>query len=176
MSALQPPQAPPPGAYAAEAPPPAAAADRHWHAVPAAVAAAPLAAELESSGGSSASSASSSSGSSSSSDSSSSEDSEDGEEEEEEEDEGGALPYPGFAPIVFRYLDQRSRPRNWCLRVITNPYPFLCSLARASTGTGEPPAWPPSAPLRLLQLQEIRAPMNGYPGLCWQRRLGSLST
>jgi len=34
------------------------------------------------------------------------------------------LPYPGFVPISMKYLDQRSRPRNWCLAMITNPYPF----------------------------------------------------
>ncbi|XP_046663396.1 sterol 3-beta-glucosyltransferase-like [Homalodisca vitripennis] len=43
----------------------------------------------------------------------------DGEEEEEEE-----LPYPGFVAISMKYLDQTSRPRNWCLAMITNPYPF----------------------------------------------------
>lgn len=47
---------------------------------------------------------------------------EDGEEEEEEE-----LPYPGFAPISMKYLDQTSKPRSWCLAMITNPYPFLIS-------------------------------------------------
>lgn len=71
------------------------------------------------------------------------------EEEEEEEDDddddddsgddgdddddcmGGAergileqLPYPGFVPLSMKYLDQKSRPRNWCLAMITNPYPF----------------------------------------------------
>lgn len=35
------------------------------------------------------------------------------------------LPYPGFVPISMKYLDQKSRPRNWCLAMITNPYPFL---------------------------------------------------
>lgn len=34
------------------------------------------------------------------------------------------LPYPGFVPVSMRYLDQNSRPRNWCLAMITNPYPF----------------------------------------------------
>lgn len=47
------------------------------------------------------------------------EDEDEGEEEEEEE-----LPYPGFVAISLKYLDQTSRPRSWCLAMITNPYPF----------------------------------------------------
>lgn len=50
---------------------------------------------------------------------------EDGEEEEEEEEE---LPYPGFVAISLKYLDQKSRPRNWCLAMITNPYPLIAFL------------------------------------------------
>lgn len=34
------------------------------------------------------------------------------------------LPYPGIAPIALRYLSQTTRPRNWCLALISNPYPF----------------------------------------------------
>jgi voltage-dependent calcium channel T type alpha-1G len=33
------------------------------------------------------------------------------------------LPYPGFVEFSFKYLSQDARPRNWCLRLITNPYP-----------------------------------------------------
>jgi hypothetical protein len=51
-------------------------------------------------------------------------DEEDDDEEDEEEDEGPELPYPGFVPVALRYLDQSTRPRNWCLALITNPYPF----------------------------------------------------
>ncbi|EEB13736.1 hypothetical protein Phum_PHUM255550 [Pediculus humanus corporis] len=25
----------------------------------------------------------------------------------------------------MKYLDQKTRPRNWCLAMITNPYPFI---------------------------------------------------
>lgn len=57
------------------------------------------------------------------------EDEEDDEDEDEDEDdedeERNDLPYPGFAPVALRYLDQMTRPRNWCLALITNPYPFL---------------------------------------------------
>lgn len=71
------------------------------------------------------------------------EDEEEEEEEEDEDDEGEdseddddcmgpehcnpqeQLPYPGFVSVSMRYLDQKSRPRNWCLAMITNPYPFL---------------------------------------------------
>lgn len=34
------------------------------------------------------------------------------------------LPYPGFPAISLKYLTQTTKPRNWCLRLITNPYPF----------------------------------------------------
>ncbi|KAJ8957409.1 hypothetical protein NQ318_004889, partial [Aromia moschata] len=34
------------------------------------------------------------------------------------------LPYPGIAPIALRYLTQTTRPRSWCLALISNPYPF----------------------------------------------------
>lgn len=34
------------------------------------------------------------------------------------------LPYPGFAEFSFKYLSQDARPRSWCLRLITNPYPL----------------------------------------------------
>ncbi|XP_076671262.1 ca[2+]-channel protein alpha[[1]] subunit T isoform X2 [Andrena cerasifolii] len=42
--------------------------------------------------------------------------------EEEDEEEGDEQPYPGFVPVVLRYLDQSTRPRNWCLALITNPW------------------------------------------------------
>lgn len=34
------------------------------------------------------------------------------------------LPYPGFPEISLKYFTQDDRPRNWCLMLITNPYPF----------------------------------------------------
>lgn len=34
------------------------------------------------------------------------------------------LPYPGFPAISLKYLTQTTKPRNWCLQLITNPYPF----------------------------------------------------
>lgn len=42
--------------------------------------------------------------------------------EEEEEQQ----PYPALAPAAFFCLKQTTRPRNWCLRVVCNPYPFIC--------------------------------------------------
>lgn len=33
--------------------------------------------------------------------------------------------YPALAPVAFFCLKQTSRPRNWCLRVVCNPYPFM---------------------------------------------------
>ncbi|XP_075701680.1 voltage-dependent T-type calcium channel subunit alpha-1G isoform X7 [Rhinoderma darwinii] len=38
----------------------------------------------------------------------------------EPEQEG--LPYPTLAPVVFFYLNQNSRPRRWCLRIVCNPW------------------------------------------------------
>lgn len=35
------------------------------------------------------------------------------------------LPYPGMPPYALRYLSQTTRPRSWCLALISNPYPFL---------------------------------------------------
>ncbi|XP_050548196.1 voltage-dependent T-type calcium channel subunit alpha-1G-like [Daktulosphaira vitifoliae] len=56
------------------------------------------------------------------------EDSEDDRDDDEyleaERNQQEQLPYPGFIPISMKYLDQNSRPRNWCLAMITNPYPF----------------------------------------------------
>nr|XP_012145317.1 PREDICTED: calsequestrin-1-like [Megachile rotundata] len=58
------------------------------------------------------------------------EDDDDDDDDENEDDDGedevdgDELPYPGFVPVALRYLDQNTRPRNWCLALITNPYPF----------------------------------------------------
>lgn len=38
------------------------------------------------------------------------------------------LPFPGFRPVTMFCLTQTTRPRNWCLRIVTNPYPFLVVL------------------------------------------------
>lgn len=32
------------------------------------------------------------------------------------------LPYPGFPEVALRYLRQDTKPRNWCLLLITNPW------------------------------------------------------
>uniref|UniRef100_A0A3B5AKK2 Uncharacterized protein n=1 Tax=Stegastes partitus TaxID=144197 RepID=A0A3B5AKK2_9TELE len=37
---------------------------------------------------------------------------------------GEGLPYPDLAPVVFFYLKQSTRPRSWCLKMVSNPYPF----------------------------------------------------
>lgn len=39
---------------------------------------------------------------------------------EEEEQQ----PYPALAPVGFFCLKQTTRPRNWCLRMVCNPYPL----------------------------------------------------
>uniref|UniRef100_A0A3Q1BFV2 Voltage-dependent T-type calcium channel subunit alpha n=1 Tax=Amphiprion ocellaris TaxID=80972 RepID=A0A3Q1BFV2_AMPOC len=38
---------------------------------------------------------------------------------------GESLPYPEWAPVVFFYLKQTTRPRSWCLKMVSNPYPFI---------------------------------------------------
>ncbi|XP_015590684.1 voltage-dependent T-type calcium channel subunit alpha-1G isoform X2 [Cephus cinctus] len=47
---------------------------------------------------------------------------EEADEDDDEDEEGDELPYPGFVPVALRYLDQTTRPRNWCLALITNPW------------------------------------------------------
>lgn len=37
-------------------------------------------------------------------------------------EEQSNLPYPGFPEISLKYLTQTTRPRNWCLLLITNPW------------------------------------------------------
>ncbi|CAB3381168.1 Hypothetical predicted protein [Cloeon dipterum] len=49
----------------------------------------------------------------------------DDDDDDDEDDDEEDLPYPGFIPLALGCLDQQTRPRNWCLRMITNPYPFL---------------------------------------------------
>ncbi|GBM49464.1 hypothetical protein AVEN_142603-1 [Araneus ventricosus] len=34
------------------------------------------------------------------------------------------LPYPTYVPISWYCLEQTTPPRNWCLWLISNPYPF----------------------------------------------------
>ncbi|XP_031416611.1 voltage-dependent T-type calcium channel subunit alpha-1G isoform X4 [Clupea harengus] len=33
-----------------------------------------------------------------------------------------ALPYPTLAPVVFFYMNQTTRPRSWCLKMVCNPW------------------------------------------------------
>lgn len=61
--------------------------------------------------------------------------------------EGDALPYPALAPVVFFYLSQESRPRNWCLRLVCNPYP-LQVLGCEVSPAGTPPSLPPAGARR----------------------------
>ncbi|KAI4822954.1 hypothetical protein KUCAC02_008472 [Chaenocephalus aceratus] len=34
------------------------------------------------------------------------------------------LPFPELAPVVFFCLKQTTCPRNWCIRMVSSPYPF----------------------------------------------------
>ncbi|XP_039643845.1 voltage-dependent T-type calcium channel subunit alpha-1G isoform X3 [Perca fluviatilis] len=33
-----------------------------------------------------------------------------------------SLPYPAMAPVVFFYMKQTTRPRSWCLKMVSNPW------------------------------------------------------
>ncbi|XP_065341308.1 voltage-dependent T-type calcium channel subunit alpha-1G-like isoform X4 [Cloeon dipterum] len=46
----------------------------------------------------------------------------DDDDDDDEDDDEEDLPYPGFIPLALGCLDQQTRPRNWCLRMITNPW------------------------------------------------------
>jgi hypothetical protein len=43
---------------------------------------------------------------------------------DEDGDEDDDLPFPGYVPTAFYYFDQTKQPRQWCLQLITWPYPF----------------------------------------------------
>lgn len=34
------------------------------------------------------------------------------------------VPFPELAPVVFFCLKQTTCPRNWCIRMVSSPYPF----------------------------------------------------
>jgi len=59
--------------------------------------------------------------------------------EEEEEEQ----PYPALAPGAFFCLKQTTRPRNWCLRLVCNPYPFHAEIKNLDPGPLPPPPRPP---------------------------------
>ncbi|XP_068605770.1 voltage-dependent T-type calcium channel subunit alpha-1H [Brachionichthys hirsutus] len=40
----------------------------------------------------------------------------------EEEEEEQQQPYPALAPVAFFCLKQTTKPRNWCLRIVCNPW------------------------------------------------------
>jgi len=47
-----------------------------------------------------------------------------GSDDTDDEEENDSLPYPGYVEKAFFYFLQTTRPRNWCLQLITWPYPF----------------------------------------------------
>jgi len=49
---------------------------------------------------------------------------EDDDDDDEEEEINDGLPYPGYVEKAFFYFLQTTRPRNWCLQLITWLYPF----------------------------------------------------
>ena len=45
-------------------------------------------------------------------------------DDDDDDEQGDSLPYPEYVEKAFFYLLQTTRPRNWCLQLITWPYPF----------------------------------------------------
>lgn len=41
-----------------------------------------------------------------------------------DQDEESNLPYPAFRDVTMFCLKQTSHPRDWCLKLVNNPYPF----------------------------------------------------
>jgi len=41
------------------------------------------------------------------------------------EDGEQCLPFPEFVARAFFVFDQTTRPRNWCMAIISSPYPFM---------------------------------------------------
>uniref|UniRef100_A0A8B9IJE5 Uncharacterized protein n=1 Tax=Anser cygnoides TaxID=8845 RepID=A0A8B9IJE5_ANSCY len=57
-----------------------------------------------------------------------------GEDEEATSPPDPDVPYPDLAPVVFFCLKQTTSPRNWCIKMVCNPYPFQAA---------SPPVSPP---------------------------------
>ena len=51
----------------------------------------------------------------------------DNDDEDKDDEENDDLPYPGYVEKAFFYFLQTTRPRNWCLQLITWPYPYARS-------------------------------------------------
>jgi len=68
-----------------------------------------------------------------------------GEDEEVTSPPDPDVPYPDLAPVVFFCLKQTTSPRNWCIKMVCNPYPF-----RAAPSPSPPLA--PSCPIPPLSL------------------------
>lgn len=68
-----------------------------------------------------------------------------GEDEEVTSPPDPDVPYPDLAPVVFFCLKQTTSPRNWCIKMVCNPYPF-----RAAPSPSLPLA--PSCPIPPLSL------------------------
>jgi hypothetical protein len=56
----------------------------------------------------------------------------DGDDDDEEEEDDEELPFPGYVKTACYFMSQTSQPRNYCLRLVTWPYPFACFLCRAA--------------------------------------------
>lgn len=52
------------------------------------------------------------------------------ERDDKDDDDGSSdtsvlvVPYPELVPVVFFCLKQTTCPRSWCIRMVSNPYPF----------------------------------------------------
>ena len=45
-------------------------------------------------------------------------------DDKDDDEENDSLSYPGYVEKAFFYFLQTTRPRNWCLQLITWPYPL----------------------------------------------------
>ena len=46
----------------------------------------------------------------------------DDDDDEDEEDSKSNILFPGYVPIALKYFSQSSKPRYWCLKMITSPW------------------------------------------------------
>lgn len=51
------------------------------------------------------------------------------------------VPHPDLAPVAFFCLRQTTSPRNWCIRMVCNPYPAACGDVAGGAALGGPGLW-----------------------------------
>ncbi|GAB0176766.1 voltage-dependent T-type calcium channel subunit alpha-1I [Grus japonensis] len=69
-----------------------------------------------------------------------------GEDEEVTSPPDPDVPYPDLAPVVFFCLKQTTSPRNWCIKMVCNPYPFRLPLLPPFLSVPPAPSLPSPCP------------------------------